>query len=122
MQAASDLFLGYSHDAASRRDFYVRTLKNRRLGGIGEIAELEALSEYSLLCGRTLARAHARSGEPSEIAGYMGRSDAMDRAVASFAMAYADRTFADYSELVRSRRKARRANREQPSAGFHCGR
>jgi uncharacterized protein (DUF2252 family) len=115
MQAASDVFLGFSHDAASRRDFYVRTLKNRRLGGIGEIAEVEALSEYSLLCGRTLARAHARSGEPSKIAGYMGRSDAMDRAVASFAMAYADRTFADYSELVRSRqgpeRKASRANR-----------
>jgi hypothetical protein len=101
MQATSDVFLGFSHDAVSRRDFYVRTLKNRRLGGIGEIAELEELSEYSVLCGRTLARAHARSGEPAEIAGYMGRSDAMDRAVASFAMAYADRTIADHSELVR---------------------
>jgi hypothetical protein len=98
MQAASDVFLGFSHDAVSRRDFYVRTLKNRRLDGIGEIAELEALSEYSVLCGKTLARAHARSGEPSEIAGYMGRSDAMDRAIASFAIAYADRTMVDHSE------------------------
>jgi uncharacterized protein (DUF2252 family) len=108
MQAASDVFLGFSHDATSRRDFYVRALKNRRLGGIGEIAELKELSEYSILCGKTLARAHARSGEPAEIAGYMGGSDAMDRAIASFAMAYVDRTIADHGELVRSRGGSKR--------------
>jgi uncharacterized protein (DUF2252 family) len=103
MQAASDIFLGFSHDAASRREFYVRTLKNRRLGGIGEIAELEALYEYAALCARTLARAHARSGEPAKIAGYIGRSDVMDRAIASFAMTYAHQTVTDHDELVRSR-------------------
>ncbi|VIO79233.1 hypothetical protein CI41S_68010 [Bradyrhizobium ivorense] len=104
MQAASDIFLGFSHDSASRREFYVRTLKNRRLGGVGEIAEPEALYEYAALCARTLARAHARSGEPAKIAGYIGRSAIMDRAIASFAMAYADQTVTDHDELVRSRR------------------
>lgn len=102
IQAASDVFLGFTHDATSRRDFYVRTLKNQRLSGISEIAELEALSEYSILCGKTLARAHARSGDAAALAGYMGRSDAFDRAIASFAMAYADRTIADHEELVRA--------------------
>ena len=73
MQAASDIFLGYTKDDASGRQFYVRTLKNRRLGGISEISEGEALSDYAQLCGRTLARAHARSGDPAAIAGYMGQ-------------------------------------------------
>ena len=63
MQAASDIFLGWTADEASERQFYVRVLKNRRLGAVSEIAEQEALSDYARLCGRTLARAHARSGE-----------------------------------------------------------
>ena len=74
MQAASDIFLGYTQDDAFGRQFYVRTLKNRRLGGISEISEGEALSDYAQLCGRTLARAHARSGDPAAIAGYMGKT------------------------------------------------
>ena len=70
MQAASDIFLGYTKDEDSGREFYVRTLKNHRLGSISEISEGEALSDYARLCGRTLARAHARSGDPAAIAGY----------------------------------------------------
>ncbi|HEX9589345.1 MAG TPA: DUF2252 domain-containing protein, partial [Bradyrhizobium sp.] len=62
MQAASDIFLGATQDDATGRQFYVRTLKNRRLGAVSEISEGEALSDYAQLCGRTLARAHARSG------------------------------------------------------------
>jgi hypothetical protein len=57
------------------------------LGGASAIAEEEALSNYACLCGRTLARAHARSGDPDVIAGYMGRSDAFDDAIASLASA-----------------------------------
>ena len=72
--------------------FYVRILKNRRLGGVSDLGEQQALSEYARLCGRTLARAHARSGDPAVIAGYMGRNEAFDDALASFAMAYADQT------------------------------
>ena len=64
MQAASDVFLGWTEDVASHRHFYVRHLKNRRLGSIGELVEERALASYARLCGRTLARAHARSGFP----------------------------------------------------------
>jgi uncharacterized protein (DUF2252 family) len=103
MQAASDVFLGATADPASGRDFYVRTLKNRRLGGVSELSEAKDLSDYAQLCGRTLARAHARSGEPATIAGYMGKSEVLDEAIASFAMAYADQTVIDHTALVKAK-------------------
>src|SRR5216683_578586 len=103
MQAASDIFLGSTQDDTSRRQFYIRTLKNRRLGGVSEISEGEALSDYAQLCGRTLARAHARSGDPAGIAGYAGKSEVLDDAIASFAMAYADQTNADHAALVKAK-------------------
>jgi uncharacterized protein (DUF2252 family) len=104
MQAASDVFLGWTQDEASARHFYVRQLKNRRLGSIGELVEETALANYSHLCGRTLARAHARSSDPVVLAGYMGKSGAFDDALGSFAMAYAARTQTDYDQLVKSKR------------------
>ena len=111
MQAASDIFLGWTSDAPLGIDFYVRILKNRRLGAVSELAEQQALSEYARLCGRTLARSHARSGDPAVIASYMGRNDAFDDALASFAMAYADQTVRDHAALV----KARGGKAEAPS-------
>jgi uncharacterized protein (DUF2252 family) len=106
MQAASDVFLGWTQDEASARHFYVRQLKNRRLGSIGELVEENAVANYAHLCGRTLARAHARSADPAVLAGYMGKSGAFDDALASFAMAYATRTQSDYDQLVKSKRSA----------------
>jgi uncharacterized protein (DUF2252 family) len=106
MQAASDIFLGWTQDEASGRHFYVRQLKNRRLGSISELVEENALINYARLCGRTLARAHARSGDPAALAGYMGKSGEFDDALASFAMAYADRTQKDYDQLAKSKRNA----------------
>ena len=103
MQAANDIFLGWTQDEDSGRQFYVRALKNRRLGGVSDIAETEALGDYAALCGRTLARAHARSGDPAMISGYLGKSAAMDDALASFAMAYADQTAADHAALVKAK-------------------
>jgi Uncharacterized protein conserved in bacteria (DUF2252) len=103
MQAASDIFLGWTSDEPLGIDFYVRILKNRRLGGVSELAEQEALSEYARLCGRTLARSHARTGESAVIAGYMGRSEAFDDALASFAMAYVDQTIEDHAALVKAK-------------------
>jgi len=82
-------------------------LKNRRLGGVSELSEGKDLSDYAQLCGRTLARAHARSGDPAKIAGYMGKSEALDDAIASFAMAYADQTIADHTALVRAKGSAK---------------
>ena len=105
MQAASDIFLGWTADEPLGLEFYVRILKNRRLGGISELAEQETLSEYSRLCGRTLARSHARTGDPAVIAGYTGRNGAFDDALASFAMAYAGQTIKDHAALVKARGK-----------------
>ncbi len=106
LQAASDIFLGCTHDEVSRRDFYVRTLKNRRLGGVSELSEGRDLADYTRLCGRTLARAHARSGEPAIMASYMGKSEVIDDAIASFAMAYADQTVLDHAALLKARGQA----------------
>ena len=82
----------------------MRELKNRRLGAISELIEESTLVNYAHLCGRTLARAHARSADPAVLAGYMGKSGAFDDALASFAMAYADRTQQDYDQLARAKR------------------
>jgi hypothetical protein len=103
MQAASDVFLGWAEDGVSNRLFYVRQLKNRRLGSIGELVEEKALLHYARLCGRTLARAHARSADPAILAGYMGKNGVLDDALASFAMAYADRTQSDYDRLKKAK-------------------
>jgi uncharacterized protein (DUF2252 family) len=99
MQAASDIFLGITEDPKTNRHFYVRQLKNRHLGSIGEVIEGRALDAYASLCGRTLARAHARSGDPALLAGYMGKSEVLDDALASFAMAYAAQTKHDHAQL-----------------------
>jgi uncharacterized protein (DUF2252 family) len=103
MQAASDIFLGWTSDEPLGVDFYVRILKNRRLGGVSELAEQEALSEYARLCGRTLARSHARTGDSALIAGYMGRNGVFDDALASFAMAYGEQTVRDHAQLVKAK-------------------
>jgi hypothetical protein len=100
MQAASDIFLGFTEDPKTNRHFYVRQLKNRHLGSIGEVIEGKALDAYANLCGRTLARAHARSGDPALLAGYMGKSEVLDDALASFAMTYAALTKDDHAELM----------------------
>jgi uncharacterized protein (DUF2252 family) len=111
MQAASDIFLGWTEDEAAGRQFYVRQLKNRRLGSIGELVEEQALLAYARLCGHTLARAHARSADPAILAGYMGKGEAMDDALASFAMAYAERTRSDYDRLVKAKGQPEVRNR-----------
>ena len=103
MQAASDIFLGHTQDNSTGRQFYIRTLKNRRLGNVSGISEERALFGYARLCGRTLSRAHARSGDPAAIAGYMGKSEVFDEAIASFAMIYADQTIRDHAALVAAR-------------------
>jgi hypothetical protein len=103
MQAATDILLGWTSDEPIGVEFYVRILKNRRLGAVSELAEHEALSEDARRCGRTLARSHARSGDPAVIAGYMGRNEAFDDALASFAMAYAEQTVKDWAALVKAK-------------------
>ncbi|WP_030238175.1 DUF2252 domain-containing protein [Streptomyces sp. NRRL S-350] len=99
MQAASDIFLGWTTGPAGRH-FYGRQLRDMK--GSVEIAEMKpaGLRAYADICGRTLARAHARTGDRLAIAGYLGNADTFAEAVAEFAVRYADRTVADHAELV----------------------
>ena len=82
-----------------RRYFYVRRLKDERLADIGTRLEAE-LPFYAALCGRTLARAHARSGDAVTLSGYMGDDSEFDKAIAEFAMVYADQTKHDWRGLL----------------------
>ena len=97
LQAEPDLFLGWTQ--AQGREFYVRRLKDPRLAAIGTDIEAQALPFYARLCGRTLARAHARAGDAAMIAGYLGEGDSFDEAVAQFALTYADQTTRDYARF-----------------------
>ncbi|MGW6915485.1 DUF2252 domain-containing protein [Kitasatospora sp. NPDC054939] len=99
MQAASDIFLGWTTGPAGRH-FYGRQLRDMK--GSADIAEMPpgVLRGYAGLCGRTLARAHARSGDRLAIAGYLGRSDLFAEALADYAMAYADRNATDHRALL----------------------
>ena len=103
MQAASDLFLGWLHVAdspdAGERDFYVRQLRDWKGSAEVEAMVPKGMRIYAEMCGWTLARAHARSGDPVAIAAYLGKSDAFDRAIAAFAVVYADRNESDYALL-----------------------
>ena len=101
LQAASDVFLGWTQDEGGRQ-FYLRQLKNRRLGSIAEAIQGKALPAYATLCGRTLARAHARTGDAQMITGYVGKSEALDEALATFAMSYASQTVLDHAKLSAS--------------------
>ena len=95
MQAASDIFLGWSRGPAGR-DFYVRQLRDMKLSAQLERYNGTALLTYSQICGEALARAHAKAGQAPSIAGYLGSSEAFDEAVAKYALAYADQVERDY--------------------------
>jgi hypothetical protein len=107
MQAAPDVFLGWATDRAEGRHFYVRQLKDSRLAAIGTALETDALPFYAKLCGRTLARAHARSGDAAAIAGYLGDGDGFADPLSSFAMAYAEQTERDHAAFCEAIRSGR---------------
>ena len=103
MQSASDVFLGWTIEPSFGRQFYVRHLKNKRLGEIAPLIQDHALGAYAKLCGAALARAHARSCDVAAVAGYLGDDEAFDAALADFAIAYAGQTRKDHQTLVASR-------------------
>jgi uncharacterized protein (DUF2252 family) len=104
MQAASDVFLGWTSGPRGRQ-FYVRQLKDMKIKPLVELFTPSVMIQYAELCGRILARAHARSSEPAMISGYLGRSHTFDDAIADFALAYADESERDYDALVRAVRR-----------------
>ncbi|WP_233573800.1 DUF2252 domain-containing protein [Amycolatopsis panacis] len=100
MQAESDIFLGWTRVAGPdgvNRDFYVRQLKDWKFSFPIEQAIPSGLRVYAGLCGWTLARAHARSGDRIALAAYLDGSDAFDHAIADFAETYADQNERDYA-------------------------
>ena len=108
MQFQSDPFLGWT--TIHGRDFLVRQLNDHKASVDLDSLKSAGLLEYATVCGETLARGHARAGDPAVIAGYIGTSDRFDQAIARFAEEYADQTQRDWQALVASRRHT------QPSA------
>jgi uncharacterized protein (DUF2252 family) len=103
MQAASDIFLGWQRVHGldgQQRDFYVRQLRDWKYSFDVAGAVPEGLAAYAKICGWTLARSHARSGDRFAISGYLGKSDRFDRALVQFAEGYADRTEQDHAALA----------------------
>ncbi len=98
MQPASDLFLGWTTGSRGRH-FYLRQLRDVKLHALVETYDVEMLSIYGRACGWALARAHAKAGDPWEIAGYLGNQDQFDAAMGKFALAYADQAEQDHAAL-----------------------
>ena len=106
MQAASDIFLGWMHGERGR-DFYVRQLRDVKISPIIEIMKPFNLINYAAACGWVLARAHARTGDPALLAGYLGKRPTFDNAVTDFAVAYADQNERDHAALIGAVRAGR---------------
>lgn len=101
MQSASDIFLGWTQGEFGRH-FYVRQLKDMKIKPLVEVFTAGVMLQYAELCGWTLAHAHARSGEPTKISGYLGKSDKFDNAIAKFSLAYADQSEKDHECLLKA--------------------
>jgi uncharacterized protein (DUF2252 family) len=105
MQSASDIMLGWirleAHDGV-KRDFYLRQLWDAKGSALVEMMGPRVMTIYAQLCGWTLARAHARSGDAVAITSYLGSGDAFDRTLAEFAEHYADQNDRDYDALARA--------------------
>jgi uncharacterized protein (DUF2252 family) len=100
MQAVSDIFLGWTRGADVSRHFYWRQLRDMKASVETEGATPLGLVLYARVCGWTMARAHARSGDPVAIAAYLGSGDSFDRAIADFSQRYADQNERDYEQFV----------------------
>ncbi|MYW68910.1 DUF2252 domain-containing protein [Streptomyces sp. SID8379] len=105
MQVVSDILLGWT--SVGELPFQVRQFRNRK-GSVDPAAlAADQMDDYARMTGALLARAHAHSADPRLIAGYCGKNEELDEAIASFAVTYADRTEADHGELVRAVREGR---------------
>jgi hypothetical protein len=105
MRHASDLFLGWTH--GEQADLYVRQLRDMKLSEDITTMTKNEFDQYAGWCAMALARAHARTGDPALISGYLGSSDLFDQAIALFAEAYADQTERDHAALMAAIKKGR---------------
>jgi uncharacterized protein (DUF2252 family) len=106
MQAASDVFLGWTRTRTGR-DVYVRQLRDMKMSVVIEGSDVELLRHYARMCAHALARAHARSGDAAMMSGYMGSGQTFDDAIGEFAVEYADQNRRDYRAFVNAIREGR---------------
>ena len=112
MQAATDIFLGWQRVTGLdgvERDYYVRQFHDWKGGVEVERLQVRGAMLYGRICGATLARAHARSGDRIAISAYLGRGDVFDRAIADFSVAYGDQNDRDYETFAKAVRTGRLA-------------
>jgi uncharacterized protein (DUF2252 family) len=108
MQAASDMFLGwYTGTGEIHAHFYVRQLRDAKIKPVVEIMGTDELKNYANLCGRALARAHARTADAAVLTGYMGKSTSFEEALADFSVAYANQNELDHASLLEAIRAGR---------------
>jgi uncharacterized protein (DUF2252 family) len=107
MQAASDIFVGWTKGVEAGRHYYWRQLRDMKGSAQVEVMSPAALEVYAGFCGWTLARAHARSGDPVAIAAYLGDDDAFDAAITDFSLRYAEQNERDYEQFVKDVRAGR---------------
>jgi hypothetical protein len=107
MQAASDIFLGWSKGAQAGRHYYWRQLRDMKGAAEVETMPIEGMAFYAGICGWTLARGHARSGDPVAIAAYLGTSDRFDKSITDFSERYADQNEQDYNAFTDAIRTGR---------------
>ena len=100
MQAVSDSFLGWTKSPATNTEYYVRQLHDMKYSIDPAALRPPGMELYAQVCAWALARAHARSGNPATIAGYLGVGEVFDDALAAFAADYADQTERDHAALV----------------------
>ena len=106
MQAASDVFLGWTRTLEGR-DVYVRQLRDMKISAVIEDWDIGFLRQYGRMCAHALARAHARSGDAAQMAGYMGSGQSFDDAVGEFAVEYADQNRRDFRAFTQAIREGR---------------
>ena len=102
MQAASDIYLGWTKGLDANRHFYWRQLRDMKGSVVVETLRPQGLTFYARTCGWTMARAHARSGDPVAMAAYLGASDAFDKSITDFSQRYADQNEKDYEDFVKA--------------------
>jgi uncharacterized protein (DUF2252 family) len=108
MQAAGDMFLGWTTGTGkSKYHLYIRQLSDAKIKPVIELMKPYNLKNYAGLCGRVLARAHARTGDSAVLTGYMGKSTAFEDAIAEFSVAYADQNEKDHAALLKAIRSRR---------------
>ena len=107
MQAASDIYLGWTKGLDVNRHFYWRQLRDMKGSAVVEMMTPLGLTFYAGICGWTMARAHARSGDPVAMAAYLGASDAFDKSITDFSQRYADQNEQDYEAFVKAVRSGR---------------